>query len=319
MRPITRTCLARAGVDSLHAAFLAKEMCVFRTECAGTIMGPTHLEGLVPTKAGNRQRAQHGVLQVCVTMTAVPDSDLTGIPDTPDSYQSLTSCGGTKYCCSDTSSCCSKPNLVFDIGIPSVVNNYGSSQTISTFADQPTTGQKTIITAAATGTDSIASSGTLAVVTTTDSNGHTITTTPQATSTSASSQATSTTSHKSLIIGVAAGVIVLLVLAVITGVLLCCALKKRRAKEAPPINLIDMNTPMQPQQANNGSNVHLVQKPGIAHGAYGPEKQAWDPVPAYTPPHWQQQPVDGRGQSLIELQSPAVQQRPHGGPVYEMH
>lgn len=320
MRPITRTCLVRVGVDSLRAAFLAKETFVFRMECAGTIIGRTHLEGPVPIRAGNRQRAQRGVLQVCATTTAVPGSNLTSIPDTPDSYQSLTSCGGTKYCCSDTSGCCSKPYLVFDIGVPSVVNNYGSSQTISTLVDQPTTGQKTTITIATTGTDSVATSGTLAAVTMTHSVGLTMTNASQATSTSASFQATSTTSHKGLIIGAAAGVAVLFVLAVITGVLLCCVLKKRRAREARPVSLIDMNTPIQRQQVNNGPNPHWVHKPGTKHGAYGPEKPAWDPVPAYIPPYWQQQqPVNGHGQTLIELQSPAVQQRPPGGPVYEIH
>jgi hypothetical protein len=311
MRPITRTCLVRVEVDSLRAAFLAKETCVFRMDCAGTIIGRTHLEGPVPTRAGNRQRAQRGVLQVCATTTALPGPDLTSIPDTPDSYQSLTSCGGTKYCCSDTSGCCSKPNLVFDIGVPSVVNNYGSSQTISTLVDQPTTGEKTIITAATTGA--------LAAVTMTHSLDYTITNAPQTTGTSVSFQATSTTSRKGLITGVAAGVAVLFVLAVITGILLCCMLKKRRVRKAPPVTLIDMNTPIQPQQVNNESNAHLVQKPETKHGAYGPEKPAWDPVPAYIPPHWQQQPINGHGQTLIELQSPAVQQRPPGGPVYEMH
>jgi hypothetical protein len=84
------------------------------------------------------------------------------------------------------------------------------------------------------------------------------------------------------------------------------------------VNLIDINTPIPPQQFNNGSNAHLVQKVGTGHGIYGPEKPAWDPVPTYTLPHWQQ-PVDAHGQTLIELQSPVVQQRPPGGPVYEMH
>jgi hypothetical protein len=208
--------------------------------------------------------------------------------------------------------------LVFDIGIPSVINNYGSAQTTNTLSDQPTTAQNAIITASTTGAGSAATSGSPSAVTTTDPAGNTITTTPQATGTTTSSQATSTKSHQGLIIGVAAGVVVLLILAIITGILVCCVLKKKRTKETP-VNLIDMNPHNQPQQFNTASNAHLVQQQGAGHGGFAPDKPAWDPVPVYTPPPWQQQPVNGYGQTLVELQSPAVQQKPPGAPVYEMH
>lgn len=120
--------------------------------------------------------------------------------------------------------------------------------------------------------------------------------------------------------GVAAGVIVLLLLATVAGVLLFCVLKKRKAKEGRPVDLINMNTPMQPQQINNGSNAYLVPKPGMENGAYGPEKPVWDPIPIYISPSWQQQPVNLQGQTLIELQILALEhQGPPRGPVYELH
>lgn len=72
--------------------------------------------------------------------------------------------------------------------------------------------------------------------------------------------------RRTLIIGVAARV-----LAVIAGVLLYCVLKKRTTKE-PHLDLIDMSKPTQPQQANDGSNVQLVQKLETETGS-------WDPVP----------------------------------------
>jgi len=65
-------------VESRRAVFLAKEMCVFRMDCAGTILDHIRSEALVPTRAGNQLRVQHGVSQVCVTRLLSP-SYLTSI------------------------------------------------------------------------------------------------------------------------------------------------------------------------------------------------------------------------------------------------
>jgi hypothetical protein len=65
-RQITPTYLARVGMDFLRAVFLAKEMCVFQTDCAGTVINPILLEALVPTRPGIQRPALPGVLQVCV-------------------------------------------------------------------------------------------------------------------------------------------------------------------------------------------------------------------------------------------------------------
>jgi hypothetical protein len=206
----------------------------------------------------------------------------------------LTSCGGTKWCCSDVDGCCSEPNLVFDIGEPSVINKYGSSDTMSVLSSQPTTGGlRTVITAAAT-------AGSAATVTGTA---------PTGTSSNISSTSTAVASndHKSILIGIAAAVIVFVVLALLAGIVVFCVLKKKRAKVASPVNLMDLNPTTDAQQVYTGSTAQLTN----THGSYGPEKTGFEPAPAYTPPYYQQPPTGPNGQAMFELQSPPVKQ-----PVY---
>lgn len=76
MRPTTRTCLARLKVDPHRVVFLAKEMCVFPTDYAGTTMDHTLSEAPVPIRAGNRPRVQCGVLPVSMDIEAAARSNL---------------------------------------------------------------------------------------------------------------------------------------------------------------------------------------------------------------------------------------------------
>jgi hypothetical protein len=211
-----------------------------------------------------------------------------------NTWDALTSCGGTKWCCSDVDGCCSKPNLVFDIGVPAVINNYGASDTTGTLSSQPTTGGiATVITAAAT--DSSTATATGAV------------TTEMPSESSSTKTGVASTSHKSIIIGIAAAVIAFFVLALLAGVVVFCIVKKKKSKQAAPVNLMDLTSPVGPQQVYTGSTAQLVSN----HGQYGHEKTDFEPAPAYTPPSYQQPPIGPNGQAMFELQSPPVKQ-----PVY---
>jgi hypothetical protein len=212
-----------------------------------------------------------------------------------DTYDALTSCGGTKWCCSDVSECCSHPNLVFDIGTPSVINDYGSTKTYTTLPSEPTTGgPNTVITAAATSASATAVTG-----------GSASAVTGISSASSSKSTAASSVEHKTIIIAVAAGVIAFLVLAILAGIVVFCVLKKKKkGKLDTPVNLIDMNPAATPQHVFTTSTAQLVNQPG----QYGPEKTGFEPAPAYTPPHYQHTPTGPNGLAMFELQSPPVKQ-----------
>jgi hypothetical protein len=210
-----------------------------------------------------------------------------------DTWAILTSCGGTKYCCSGSSyDCCSKQNLVFDIGVPSVIQDYGSPQTIgNTLGSAPTTWQHSVITAT-TG------SGLTNTATTSSS-----TPTGSTSSQTESAQPNARSSHKDLIIGIVAGVAVFLLLAIGASILFCL-LRRRNPKGT--VTQTGIQIDMQDQQKP---------PPRTSHSST-PAPPAYTPPPSEVKP-FQVTPVGHYGESLIELHTQVA--RPVGADGRPLH
>jgi hypothetical protein len=302
-------------------AYPAKATSVCPMDCAIIHHHHTSIAVHAPTKPGRVALARNIAIKVRshlrqLALAALNQhTNLLWIAEGKSDWEQLVNCGGTKYCCAADSDCCTKSNLVFDIGVPSVINNYGSSVSYSTLSGGATTWQSSLITAAATATAGGASG------------------------TGGSSNATAkpASSSHGVVIGVVAGVVVFLALVVIGAVVFCC-LRKRSPPAKPAqqnyTNMIDM----QDRSAQAGAATTGVVQPGTGQTqnaqnpfteakyvqAYGQQTQGpwqqppmqWQNAPpTYQPPQgnlqpYQVTPMSGDGQSLVELQSPIA--RPVG-------
>ncbi|KAF2669406.1 hypothetical protein BT63DRAFT_479255 [Microthyrium microscopicum] len=200
-------------------------------------------------------------------------------------WEQLESCGGTKYCCiSDGVDCCNHASYIFDIGVPSVINDFSAGTTVT-----PTAVANLLITASSTASTTGAASGS------------------SQSSASANSSNTSETNNgigTGALVGIAGGIITFAVL-VAAAVIAYYCIKRRKANKQPSQNLIDMN----------GPNVSVgVIRPGTGYSGYQREKYPgtpqtpeWDSAPAYQRDFYASNqdllPKGLNGVTLIELQS----------------
>jgi len=241
------------------------------------------------------------------------------VTDTPGTWAQLVSCGGTKYCCSNAAvgvDCCNKQILIFDIGIPTVINDFGEGTTTVN-----TTASYALITASAkpTGASSGASSATALVAGASDS----ASATPQ-------SSSSSIRIGMGAIIGIALGVVAFFVVAAAAGIAVCCMYRKRskaaqNAQNTP--NLIDMNSPYPQPPGTSASFSPAPSYGGKFAGSPNAPPSPWgEPAPPY--PNGNKEfyssnqdllPKGANGEMLIELQSPVPSPAgPSGQHLYEL-
>jgi hypothetical protein len=291
--------------SSRHAVFPPRATSVFRMVYAIGPQDSIPFEEHVQIKLGDQAVVHSGASNVSPlhnVFVVIHKADNLGVASS-SSWDQLIACGGTKYCCSSTGSdCCSKANLVFDIGTPTVVKDFNTGSAQSTTSSA----QYSLITAtlgASTATaDSAKASGSGA---------------PAASSNSTSGIGTGT------IVGICVGITTFIVIAAVSGLVYCCVYKRKKKAAAP--NLIDMNSPNAPNSS--------VLSPGSSHGGKfaggqsAPPSPWGEPAPPY--PSGQKEyygsnqdllPRDSHGSPLIELQSPAsMNTGPNGQHVHELH
>jgi hypothetical protein len=224
-----------------------------------------------------------------------------------DEYEELVACGGTKYCCIEEGlDCCTAQSKIFDVGVPYVVNYYGSvPSSVPTGLDGlSTTAQPTIATATGTSTKSTSTSGS----------------TSGSTSTSSASPSTSG-GRNGVMIGVAAGIVgTLILVGIAVGIFFCL---RRHGKPEAPMNMMNMQPPSTSYGESQGNDYFSHSKPGSSweSNPQPPAPPPWSP----TDPNkgslysYYISPVGSDGKTIAEVDStPAPPKTSHGAVVHEL-
>ncbi|KAF2810127.1 uncharacterized protein BDZ99DRAFT_570749 [Mytilinidion resinicola] len=225
--------------------------------------------------------------------------------DSSDTYDTLVSCGGTKYCCnSEGSTCCNDDSKVFDVGIASVINDLASStsaELIATQTDEPVATQ----TDAGAGQPTT-SSHALSHSVTKSSHSASTGTAAAATNTSTSIPQPAHTSHVAIYAAIAAGVVIL----VVAILLVWFFLRRHYRKKAGATTANSISYPL-----TNAGFERLPDKSPRPVEVPAPHT----PAPPYQPPVYQSQYQQPTVQGAMELDSPYNPPRNngYGKPVYE--
>jgi len=222
-------------------------------------------------------------------------------------------CAGTNYYCDSQASAnvCSDPTLVFNIGSPSIVNDYGgatSNPTVNTVilaSNARSTTTPTSKPNSQSGSQQTSQAGSQQ--------------TPTADSSMSTSTATAIGSGigTAAVIGIIVGVVLLIGLCCAGAGVFLCIRRSHRRKAAMTANLIDINP------SHNASGVSTAamlstqpQTQGVSTWANSPQSQVattswvqspespvggWENHGEHYVPHYQQTPTGVQGQSLVEL------------------